>query len=273
MVVLITGASTGLGRLLALHYLDRGCKVAALARRKAKLDELRRTAQGRSGVLRIYPADVTDRDRMAHLVALIERELGPLDLVIANAGVGDQRLSAELDLNRFEQVIATNVMGVAYTLAPAIAAMRCRGSGQLVAISSLAGLQVLPRLSTYCASKAAVNYQLEGLYWDLKPHGIHVTTVCPGFIDTAMTAAHGVPERWLMNPDKAIAKITKAIARKRRRYCFPAWLYWVLRLLGAMPVFIQGLVFVYVFEWLFPRPRSAQGFPRAYGCERSQPER
>lgn len=134
-----------------------------------------------------------------------------------------------------------------------------RGRGQLVAISSLAGLRAMPRLSTYGASKAAVNHQLEGLYWELKPHGINVTTICPGFIDTPMTAAHDVPQRWLMDADQAIVKIAAAIERKQRRCCFPIWLHWSLRLLGAMPPIMQGLIFLHAFEWLFPRPRKAEG--------------
>lgn len=91
--------------------------------------------------------------------------------------------------------------------------MKVRGRGQVVAISSLAGVQPLPRLSTYCASKAAVDYELEALHWALKPHGIRVTTICPGFVDTDMTVRQGVPKRWLMSVDQAVA--TRASSDRR----------------------------------------------------------
>ena len=253
MVILITGASSGIGRKLVLHYLERGHVVAAVARHEEKLIELYREPQSQKGTLKIYPADVRDKQGMAEVIAGIERELGCLELTIANAGIADQQLPGNLDLEAFERLMQTNVMGVFYTLIPAIEAMMQRGRGHVVTISSLASLQPIPRIGTYCASKAALNYQLAGLYWTLKPYGIDVTTICPGFIKTEMTVSHQVPMYWCLKLDTAVEKIVRAIAKKRRLYCFPIWQHQILNILGILPNALKGFVFNILIEKVFPR--------------------
>ncbi len=254
MVILITGASSGIGRQLVLHYLNQGHAVAAVARREEKLAELYQAPQSQNGTLKIYPADVTDKQAMAGVITATERDLGPLDLAIASAGIATQQLAANLDLEAFEQIMETNVMGVFYTLVPGINAMMERGRGQVVAISSLAAFYSGPRISTYCASKAALNYQLEGLYFTLKPHGIHVTTICPGFIKTEITGGQPVPAYMCLEANRAIEKITRAIAQKRRLYCFPLWQYQLVNFIAMLPNALKGFVFNSVNEKVFPRP-------------------
>ncbi len=253
MIILITGASSGIGRQLALYYLNQGHTVVAIARREDKLTELYQTQQAQNGTLKIYPADVTDKQRMAEVITSIERDLGPLDLAIANAGITTQQFTANLELETFEQVMQTNVMGVFYTLIPAINAMIERGHGQVVTISSLAAFYPIPRISTYCASKVALNYQLAGLYWSLKPYGINVTTICPGFIETPMTASQQVPMYWCLEGNRAVAKITRAIAQKRRLYCFPFWQYQLLKIVGILPHPISNIPIVLIGKF-FPYP-------------------
>jgi short-subunit dehydrogenase len=255
MVILITGASSGIGRKLVLYYLNEGHTVAAVARREAKLAELYREPQAQKGTLKIYPADVTDKQRMVEVITSIERDLGSLDLAIANAGIANQQLTANLELEAFDRLMQTNVMGVFYTLIPAIEVMIRQGSGQIVTISSLAAFHSIPRMSSYCASKAALNYQLEGLYWTLKPRGIQVTTICPGFIETEMTLGQQVPKHWCLEIDGAVEKIVWAIAQKRRLYCFPFWQYQLIKLLSILPNFIKGFVFNIAIEKAFPRPQ------------------
>jgi short-subunit dehydrogenase len=265
LVVLVTGASSGIGRGLALHYLALGRPVAAVARREAELALLHDEPQSRRSRFQIYPMDVTDRTGMAEVIAAVERDLGPIELAIAGAGIADEQTTSDLDVDGLERMLTTNVLGVVYTLAPVIAAMAARQRGQIVAISSLAAVQSLPRLVSYCASKVALNYQMEGLYWLLRPHGIHVTTICPGFVATEMTAGR-VPPRWCMAPDRAVAKIAASIARKRRLHCFPVWLYLVLRMLHATPDPIKGFAFTHMDKRLFPR----QPAYRAAGTSRSE---
>lgn len=257
MVVLVTGASSGIGRGLALHYLALGRTVAAVARRESKLALLHDEPESRTGRLQIYPMDVTDRKGMAEVIAAVERDLGPIELAIAGAGVADEQTTADLDVDGFERMLATNVLGAVYTLAPVIAGMTARGRGQIVAISSLAAVQSLPRMLAYGASKAALSYQMEALYWLLRPHGVHVTTVCPGFVATEMTAGR-VPPRWCMAPDRAVVRIAAAIERRRRLHCFPAWQYLMLRLLRAAPDSIKGIAFTDIDKRLFPRQPTSR---------------
>jgi short-subunit dehydrogenase len=254
MTVLITGASSGIGYALTLHYLKQGCSVAAIARREAKLQALYQEPQCRYGHLKIYAADVAQKQVMADVVAAVEKDLGPIELAIANAGITAQNLEAKLDLELFELLMLTNAIGVANTLAPAIDSMLIRGRGHIVGISSLAALHSLPRISAYCASKIAVNYLLEGLYRDLKPHGIHVTTICPSFVDTEMTVKEQVPDRWCMKQEVAIAKIVRAIEQRQRFYCFPYWSYHFLKILGILPNIVKEFVFHHISERWFPLP-------------------
>ncbi len=256
MIILLTGASSGIGRKLALHYLNQGHTVAAVARRSEKLTELYQAPESHNGTLQIYSADVTDRGRMANVVETVERDLGPLDLVIASAGIAHQQLTHNLDLDAFTSLLQTNVQGVFHTLVPAIDAMLPRGQGQVVAISSLAAFHAIPRMGSYCATKAALTYQLEGLHWHLKPQGITVTTLCPGFINTEMTTQQQVPGIWCMAADRAVEKIAGAIAQKRRRYCFPFWQHVLIQLLNVLPITLRGFVFSVVLEKLFPRPST-----------------
>jgi short-subunit dehydrogenase len=241
LIVLITGASSGLGRGLVVHYLREGHTVAAIARRPAQLERLRQEADSGIGRLEIYPGDVTNRLRIAEIVATAERRLGPIDLAIAGAGIAEQQLVADLDLDGLERMLATNVLGAFYTLAPVLSAMRIRGHGHLAAISSLAAVQPVPRFLSYSASKAALNAELEGLYWLLRPYGIGVTTVCPGFVATEMTEGL-IPPLWCMPPERAVLRIADAIRRRQRQCYFPFWLYLALRALRLMPEPIKAFI-------------------------------
>jgi len=256
VVVLITGASSGIGRKLVLHYLNEGHRVAAVARREQKLTELYQEPLSKKGTLKIYPADVTDKEQMTEVIASAEQDLGSLDLVIANAGIITQHFTANLELEGFEQLMQTNVMGNFYTLIPAINSMMQRRDGQVVTISSLAGFYPIPRISAYCASKVALNYQLAGLYWLLKPYNVAVTTICPGFIKTEMTTSQQVPEFWCLEINQAVEKITYAITQKRRLYCFPLWQYQLLKMIGMLPHSMANFLIVLIGK-LFPHPNSS----------------
>ncbi|MEO0535697.1 MAG: SDR family NAD(P)-dependent oxidoreductase [Cyanobacteria bacterium P01_A01_bin.123] len=253
MIILITGASSGIGRKLVLHYLKQEHTVVAIARREHKLKDLRQ-AVSNPDKLKLFPADVTDKAQMQAAIATIEETVGPLDLVIANAGVTTQHLTPQLDLVAFEQLMNTNVMGSLYTLVPATQAMMPRGHGQVVAISSLAAFHAFPRISTYCATKAALNAQISGLYWSLKPYGIQVTTICPGFVETEMTLGQQVPKVWCLKADKAVEKIVRAIAQKRRLYRFPFWQSQLVGLLNLLPPALNGYLYRTAIEKAFPRP-------------------
>lgn len=254
MVIMITGAGRGIGRALTLHYLAQGARVGAVVRHRDAKMQLEHSATNHQGALRIYQADVTDLQRMREVTLEIERELGDIDLVIANAGIGDYRSCADFNAERFATVMQTNTIGVANTFETAMRIMRDRRRGQLVAISSLAAVQALPRMSTYGASKAALNHQMEALYWDLKPYGVAVTTVCPGFVDTDMVAQVGINQCWKMPQHVAVNRIARAIERRPRVHYFPVWLYVLLRAVSLTPETLKGLLVTRVFDLLLPSP-------------------
>lgn len=253
MVILITGASSGIGRQLVLHYLRQGHIVAAVARGHTKLEALLQETAA-SEKLNLYPADVSDKTQICQVIDHIEQNLGPLDLVIANAGITTQHLTEQFDLEQFDQLVQTNVLGSLYTIIPATEAMMRRGYGQVVSISSLAAFHSFPRISTYCATKAALNAQLSGLYWLLKPHGIYVTTICPGFIESEMTITQQVPSLWCIDLDKAVAQIVRAIAQKRKLYRFPFWQSQLVNLFNLLPSVLQGVIYHSFIEKAFPHP-------------------
>ncbi len=254
MVVLITGASSGIGRALSEHYVRQRATVAAIARR-APLITVPITGpitvpQAIGGVLVPFKGDVTDRDAMAAIIAEVEQTLGPIDLAIACAGIAEEQSAPDLDLATLERALATNVSGAFNVLVPAARAMRLRGSGHIVAISSLAGEHSLPHMTAYCMSKAALNSGMQGLQLLLRDTGVSVTNICPGFIATAMTAGRVAPAR-CMSLEQAVARILRAI-RQRRRIChFPTVLYLLLRMLCLMPTGMKLRVLTPIFGFFF----------------------
>jgi NADP-dependent 3-hydroxy acid dehydrogenase YdfG len=228
--VFITGASSGIGRALAVEYATRGARLALAARRA---DELERTLaqvreQGGDGF--VLPLDVTDPAAVRDVVARAARELGSLDLVIANAGFGGQTDAAAMQWEDVVPMLRTNVEGAMATLVAAIPIMLAQKQGQLVGISSLAGRRGLPQTATYSATKAALSAFLESLRMDLAPAGIRVTDVQPGFVHTPQTAQATNPMPLIWPVEKAARVIARRLERAPAIISFP----WPLSTLTAI---------------------------------------
>jgi len=265
MIVLITGASSGIGRELVRHYLREGHIVAAIARRATRLTALGAEHPDAGDRFAWFAADVSDRAAMAALVARIERVIGPIELAVASAGLAEEHTTPDFDPASLERSLATNVCGVFNVLAPVAEAMRPRGHGHLVAISSLAAERSLPRMTAYCASKAALNSGMEGLDLLLRGSGISVTTIRPGFIATEMTDGR-VASRSCMPLDRAMAKIIRAIRHRRRSCRFPASQHLLLRALGFVPNSIRQIALRRAFYPLFrhrPITTAADATPKS----------
>ena len=189
-LVFITGASSGIGQALAARYAQAGWRVVLVARRLLALQDWAR-AQGlgpdRCGV---YAADVRDEAQLRLAAQACLSDWGVPDVVIANAGisVGIDLDYAE-DLAVLRDLIDTNVIGLAATFQPFIGPMKRRGSGTLVGVASVASVRGLPGHAGYCAAKGAVVQLCDTLRGELKPHGVAVVTLAPGYIDTEMTRA------------------------------------------------------------------------------------
>ncbi len=232
-IALITGAGRGLGRELALALARSGVAIAALDRDATGLVSLEEEMRRESRAFAWELADVTDAPSVAAKVVLLEEALGPIDLVIANAGIGKETPAHAFQAEDIANLVHVNLLGVANTIAAVLPGMIERRRGHVVGISSLASLYGLPRMMGYCASKAGVNALLESLRMEVQRHGIAVTTVFPGFMNTPMNAEMGDTAA-LMDVGVAVGHILTAIRRRRRHCAFPrsqAWGLWLVRFL------------------------------------------
>lgn len=179
--ILITGVSSGLGRAFAAGALDAGHRVVGTVRKAEDAEAFEALSPGRAHARLL---DVTDDEAVLRTVADVEATVGPIDVVIANAGYGVEGVFEETPLAELRAQFATNVFGVAATLQAALPAMRERRSGHLMAVTSMAGLMAVPGMSAYCASKFAVEGMLESLRKEVAQFGIHVTAIEPGSFRT-----------------------------------------------------------------------------------------
>lgn len=216
-VTVVTGASSGIGRSLALRLAAHGGAVALLARRTTQLEELAREIEQRGGHALAVTCDVTDRAQVREAFAGIERRLGPVDRLVANAGGGEKSHVDSFSAAQIEAVIALNVGGTANCIEAVLPGMLARGHGHLVATSSLAALRGLPNAAAYCAAKAALSRMMESLRIELRPRGIAVTIIHPGFVHK--------PERrrkaLQIELEAATARMCRTIIERRAEDAFP----------------------------------------------------
>jgi len=241
-VVMITGASSGIGRGLARALSLKGAKLGLVARRADLLQEIVEQIALSGGKALSLPADVCDSDSIRAAADRLRTEVGPIDVLIANAGIGATNDAAELRAGEVAGVINVNVIGAANSVAAVLPEMVARGQGHLVAISSLAAYRGLPKSAAYCASKAALSAFFESLRLDLQPRGIDVTIIHPGFIKTPLTAGRRAQMPFLMEVDTAVDKILGAIERRRKSYAFPWQLATFVRAGMIMPNFMYDWI-------------------------------
>jgi short-subunit dehydrogenase len=220
-VAVVTGASSGIGRAVALALAAEGCRVGLIARREESLAELAARIRQSGGTAAFATADVADRRRTLDAFRRLSEELGPVDLLVAAAGVGRPDRLDPFSADDIEQMVRVNLLGVVYAIEAVLPGMLQRGRGHLAAVSSAGAYKGMPGSAGYCASKAAVNTLLEGLRIDLRDRGIAVTTICPGFVRTPMTAENAFYMPGLLEPDEAARRIVRALRRRRKVHNFP----------------------------------------------------
>ena len=220
-VAVVTGASSGIGWALAKRLAAEGCKVGLVARRREQLEKLTAEITQAGGAAAFAAADVADRQQTLQAIHEVADKLGPVDLLVANAGVGAPTNLDPVNMADVEKMFRVNTLGVVYAIEAVLPAMLKRGRGHLAAVSSLAAYKGLPGESAYCASKAAVNVYLEGLRIQLRDKGVAVTTVCPGFVQTPMTDINDFKMPWLLTADEAARRIVGALRRRRKVHDFP----------------------------------------------------
>jgi len=251
--VVITGASSGIGRALAQEYARRGATLALIARRGDLLKQLAGSLPVRAYT---YAADVRDAGALAAVAADFIGRVGCPELVIANAGVSTGTLTGNPQDNAvFEEILAINVTGMMFTFQPFVDLMKARKQGMLAGIASIAGFRGLPGAAAYSASKAAAISYLESLRVELAGSGISVTTICPGYIATPMTGSNPYRMPFLMDADDAARKIADAIARRRRFYVLP----WQMAVVGWFMRRLPRPLYDSLFSRAPRKPRRAAG--------------
>ena len=232
----ITGASSGIGQALAAKFLKSGYRLALVARRTSEIESWASQHGIPPDNYRVYGADVSIADSIVSAgLACLDRQ-GVPDVVIANAGISmgvDTRLREDLEV--MTRVFATNNIGMAATFQPFIEGMTARGSGALVGIGSVAGIRGLPGHGAYCASKAAVIAYCESLRGELRPSGLKVITLCPGYIDTPLTRHNRYKMPFLMQPEIFAEKAFTAIEAGDSYQVIPWQMGVVAKLLRLLP--------------------------------------
>jgi short-subunit dehydrogenase len=235
-LVLITGASSGLGQALALYFARQGYRLALTGRHKNAIKSWLDAYGISAESYHIYISDVSDINGMAAALQDCMARQGVPDVVIANAGISIGMDSAQRqDLDVMARILLTNVVGVAATFGPVINAMVARGSGTLVGIGSVAGIRGLPGHGAYCASKAALISYCESLRGELRASGIRVVTICPGYIDTPLTKNNSYSMPFLMQPEMFAAQAFKAIEAQVSYRVIPWQMGVVAKLLRMLP--------------------------------------
>jgi short-subunit dehydrogenase len=233
--ILITGASSGLGAALAEIYAAPGTVLFLGGRDPARLERVAEICRAKGAEVQCARIDVTDRPAMEEWVRESD-DAHPLSLLIANAGISagtGNRLGETAEQTR--AIFVANLDGVFNTVLPVIPRMQARRAGQIAVMASLAGFFGAAGAPAYCASKAAVRVWGEGLRGWLAADGVGVSVICPGFVETAMTAKNRFPMPFLMKPEVAARIMRAGIDRNHARIAFPWPLAAIVWLLAALP--------------------------------------
>jgi len=232
--VWITGASEGIGAHLAREFSKEGFTVYVSARTTEKLEALSAENNG-SGKIVPLTLDVTDRDKAAEAVALMEKEAGPPAAVVLNAGTFKPQRAGEITFDALDLVRDVNVGGVLNCLLPAIDAMKRSEKGQIAVVASCAGYGGLPNNASYGLTKAGLINMCESMKFDLDRMGIKIQVVTPGFVDTPLTEKNEFPMPFLIEGEEAARRIYDGMRSDGFEITFPKRLTYILKFINLLP--------------------------------------
>lgn len=245
-VILITGASSGIGEALAFHYsLSTGKTLFLCGRNMERLNAVVKKCEKNGAKVFAEKQDVTDKESMRNWISRCDK-IAPIDLLIANAGVsvgGNGSLETE---EQTRTVFETNINGVLNSVLPIIEKFRSRGRGQIAVLSSLAGYRGLPGAAAYSASKNCVRAWGEALRGCLKKENIDVNVICPGFVKSRITAKNKFPMPFLMEADDAARYIADKLSQNKARITFPLPLAFGVWLLSCLPASLTEIVYTFL---------------------------
>lgn len=256
-VIWITGASTGIGRELALRLAASGAQVAVSARSADKLAQLAALSPN----IKAYPYDVTDLAAARSTAQAISQDLGPIDLAILNAGVWIPMGATAYDPEAVTQSMLVNYTGVTNALAPLLPAMISRKSGHIALVSSVAGYRGLPVAISYAPTKAALISLAETLYPDLLDENVKLTVINPGFVDTPMTKKNDFPMPFMVSTEFAADAMIKGLIRGKFEIVFP----WQMKLMAKFSRLLPYWLYFGFINTLPSQPASPPFKPEGDG--------
>ena len=228
----ITGASTGIGKALALKFAKEGWNVAASARREELLKELNNINEN----IHSYPLDVTVIDKCKSTAELIIKELGQIDICVFGTGVHDPKSEKKFNLEKIRKIMEVNYFGTMNSINSIYDYFSNRKEGQISIISSVAGYRGLPAAGAYCASKSALISYAESLYFDMIRKNVKVSVICPGFIKTPMTDQNEFPMPMIKSAEYAADKIYLGILKKSGfEIHFPKTFTFLMKIIQILP--------------------------------------
>jgi short-subunit dehydrogenase len=248
--VLLTGAAHGIGHATAIELARSGAPLGLIDCDGSALRELTEMLEREGARVAGAEVDVTDRDGLHKAIAGFAEKLGPIEVLVACAGVGSLTLVPELDTFTLRQTLDVNLIGVAQSIEAVLPGMIAQGRGHIVGVASMAGYRGFPWMISYSASKAALIAYLEALRPGLRRRGITVTTVCPGFVRTRMCT--DVPYQRpvkMMEPAVAARYLVRAIERRPRNCVFP----WDMRIGLAILRYMPDSFFDRLMRWFGPQ--------------------
>jgi len=231
-IIWITGASSGIGKALAVKFAENGWKVAASARRENLLNELRNINQN----IYPYPLDVTKIEKCISTAKSIIQEQGGIDICVFGTGMHDPKSEKRFNLDKIREIMEINYFGTINSINSVYDYFSEKKNGQLSIISSVAGYRGLPAAGAYCASKSALISYTESLYFDLKRKNVKVSIICPGFIKTPMTDQNDFPMPMLKSPEFAANKIYAGLIHKNNfEIHFPKSFTFLMKIIQILP--------------------------------------
>lgn len=240
--VIITGASSGIGESLAKELARRGAKVGLLARREDRLRALADQIAGGGARAAWAAADVCDGEALKEALDSLRKELGDPDVVVANAGTNHPETPKNFQPGKALDLYDINLLGMLRLIDWALPGFLERGKGQIVGVASLASYIGLPANAAYSGSKAAMRVHLQSLRVSLRPRGIAVTTICPGFVKSELTDRVKFPMPFMWETERATRYIANAMERRRGEVAFPWPMALFMGFVARLPVGLAELL-------------------------------
>lgn len=248
--VLLTGAANGIGRATALALAARGTPLGLIDRDGSALAAVVQDVRETGATVADATVDVTDHEGLLRAVSSIESVIGPVEVLVACAGIGTLTLVPHLDTPVLRQTLEVNLIGVAQSIEAVLPGMIARGRGHVIGVASMAGYRGFPWMISYSASKAALIAYLEALRPGLRRRGVTVTTVCPGFVRTRLctTVPYQRPIK-MIEPEQAARYLVRAVDKRPRNCIFPFSMRIGLAILRYMP----DRIFDGLMRWFGPQ--------------------